>query len=370
MAVTKKTDLIIPEVLADMINGKLADEIMFAPLAKIDTTLVGNAGDSVKLPKFAYIGDAEDVGEGEAIPISKLTASSKSVTVKKAGKGVIITDEAMLSGYGDPVGQAAAQLKTSIAQKVDNDCHSSLKDINASMTVGDGTAPLTANLVADALVKFGQNIQGEKILLISPAQLAELRKDENYINGSDISTEMLMKGTVGMIHGCQIVLSDKIKSSGGVFNNFIVKPGALAIFLKREVGVETDRDIVHKTTTTTADKHYAAYLYDESKAIKVKTKDAEATLGTLTVSSAEGEDSGTSVITIAEAPASGNSFVYKTTPSGASPVSYDMDLSSWTEIISGASITPTVGHTRITVAEVDGDDKAKKAGNTTLVIKA
>jgi hypothetical protein len=224
-------------------------------------------------------------------------------------------------------------------------------------------------LVADALVRFGQNLEGEKVLLISPSQLAELRKDENYINGSDISTEMLMKGTVGMIHGCQIALSDKIASSGGVFNNFIVKPGALAIFLKRDVNVETDRNITRKLTITTADKHYVAYLYDESKAIKVRTLDAAATLGALTVSSAVGATSGKSAITVTEEPAAGDSFVYKTTPSAPSPVSYNMVLTSgWTAIESGGEITPTDGHTKITVAEVNGNNQAKKAGSVTLTV--
>ncbi|OQB15718.1 MAG: hypothetical protein BWY15_00431 [Firmicutes bacterium ADurb.Bin193] len=371
MPTTKKEDLIIPEVMADMIESNLVNEIKFSPLAIIDTTLVGKAGDTVTLPKYAYIGDAEDVAEGEDIPISKLTASTERVTIKKAGKGVELTDEAILSGYGDPVGEASSQLKKSIAQKVDNDCHAALKNIGAGMTVGDGTVPFSADLVADALVKFGEAIEGEKVLLISPGQLAELRKNENYINGSDISTKMLMDGTVGMIHGCQVVISNKIRSSGGVFENFIVKPGALAIFPKKGTDVETDRNIVNKTTIVTADKHYAAYLYDESKAIKLVTKDDNATLGVLSVTSVEGEVPGTSIIIIAEDPAPGNAFLYRTTPVGPSPVIYDQVLvEGWLPIISGDDIVPTEGHGRITVAEVDIEGKAKKCGNAVLVVKA
>ena len=61
------------------------------------------------------------MAEGDAITISQLTASSETVTVKKAGNGVELTDEALLSGYGDPLGEAGMQLTLSIAGKVDGD---------------------------------------------------------------------------------------------------------------------------------------------------------------------------------------------------------------------------------------------------------
>ena len=266
---TKIADLVNAEVLSDIVNKELEKVLKFAPLSIVDTTLAGQAGDTVKLPKYAYIGDAEDVAEGEAIDVSQMTASSETVTVKKAAKGLEITDEAALSGYGDPIGTGAKQLSKAIAQKVDNDCYDALDGISSAMTFGNGTAALNADLVADALVKFGEESDGEKVLLIAPKQLAALRKDDSYIMPCDMGAVVMSEGTVGSIHGCQVVISEKIKSVSGKYNNFIVKPGALAIFLKRDTNVETDRDIVRKTTVVTADKHYAAYLADESKAVKL-----------------------------------------------------------------------------------------------------
>lgn len=281
MAVTNLSDLVKVEVLSDLINTNLEDSIKLAPLATIDTSLVGQPGDTVKLPKYAYIGDAEDVNEGEEITITTLSATSESITVKKVAKGIEITDEAALSGYGDPIGTAANQLKQSIAQKVDADCFAALEEIGESMTSGDGTEALSADTVADALVLFGQNSGGEKVLLIAPSQLAQLRKDSSFIYPCDMGMAVMQEGTVGSIHGCQIVLSDKI-TDGETITNYIVKPGALAIFMKRDTNVETSRNIVTKTTTATVDKHYVAYLADESKAIKLVS------LGTSAETQAEG----------------------------------------------------------------------------------
>lgn len=276
--ITKLTNLIDAEVMADVIETKLTDLIKFTPVAKVDTTLQGRAGDTITLPKYAYIGDAEDVDEGGAIPVSLLTQTSAQAKVKKAGRGVTITDEAILSGYGDPLGEANKQLSTAIASKVDNDCIKALEGIKAAMTVDkSATDIISSSVIADTLVKFGEDLDGEKILFIAPEQLAQIRHDADYLKPSEMTQQAIMSGTQGEIWGCQVVVTNKIKASSGKFTNFIVKPGALAIYLKRGVEVETDRDIDHKLTKINADEHYTTYLLDESKAIKLVTAETAPT---------------------------------------------------------------------------------------------
>ena len=270
---TKLASLIDPEVLAPMIEQKMVDAMKFAPLARLDYTLQGRPGSTITLPSYAYIGDAEDVAEGNDIPIAELTQSSVDVSVKKAGKGVQITDEAVLSGYGDPIGEAIDQLGLSVASKTDNDVLEVLGGIQAPM-IHAASGPLTSDEVANALVKFGEDIDGEKVLLIAPEQLAQLRTSEDWIKVTDMGVQALMSGVVGMIWGCQVVVSNKIKKVDDAFTNFIVKPGALAVYMKRDTLLETDRDIVNKSTVMTVDKHYVAYLYDASKAIKITTVEA------------------------------------------------------------------------------------------------
>lgn len=92
-------------------------------------------------------------------------------------------------------------------------------------------------------------------------------------------------------------------------------------------------------------------------------------LGTLTVTSVDSTVAGKTKITVQEAPQLGRSFVYATDASTAPAVTYNADLSDWTALPADGLIAATNGH-KITVAEIDNDDKlAKKAGNTTIVVE-
>ncbi|WP_425203987.1 N4-gp56 family major capsid protein [Priestia megaterium] len=265
MAQTKLSNLINPEVMADMISAELPNKIKFAPLARIDSTLAGQPGNTITVPKYAYIGDAEDVAEGVAMGTTILTSSSTQATVKKAGKAVEITDESALSGFGDPVGNANDQLLKSIAAKVDND---SVTALGAATLTHAAGAVVSYNAIVDAIDKFEEEDDEAKILFIHPLQKGTLRKDPNFIANVP---NAFMSGVIGEIAGCQVVASGKVPADATTYTNFIVKQGALDIYLKRDVQVETDRDILKKSTVISADEHYTVVLADDSKVVKLTT---------------------------------------------------------------------------------------------------
>ena len=131
---TKLTNLVDPEVMAPMISAKLPKAIVATTFAKIDTTLEGQAGSTITVPKYEYIGDAEEVAEGVAQGDAQLTTTTAEYKVKKIVKDVTITDEAVLSGYGNPIGEINNQLAKSIASKVDNDVIDTLKGAQVKKT--------------------------------------------------------------------------------------------------------------------------------------------------------------------------------------------------------------------------------------------
>ena len=278
MALTKLEQLVDPEVMAPMISAKLTKAIKVTPFAKIDNTLQGRAGDTITVPKFQYIGDAEDLAEGVNADKTKLETTSAPYVIKKAVKQVELTDEAVLSGYGNPVGETNSQLAKAIASKVDNDVMDALKGAQLGKTFETG---ISYNNVVDAIDVLEEEENVEKVMFIHPHQVSELRKDENFISNDKYNNNVIMRGEIGMIANTRIVSSKKaINSEGTLYLNPIVElkaesqtgdeTAAVTIFMKRNVNIETQRELNNYTTLIGADEHYVAALTDESKVVVAK----------------------------------------------------------------------------------------------------
>ena len=266
MAITYLNNLVDPEVMGNLIDKKLVDYMKFAPLATVDTTLQGRAGDTISLPYYRYVGDAATLAEGATLQPAQLSASTVSVQIHKIAQGVQVTDEAILSAYGSPVDEIAKQLTLAIASQEDNEVLTTLAGIGASMTHTTSGNPTDTDITA-ALELFGEDIDGTKAVLVSPAVYTAMRGNTNsWIPASELAAEVKIKGVVGEYQGCQVIVTNKLTTSKNIY---IVKPDALRIFIKRGTVVEADRNILNFTNVFTASKHFATYLYDASKAIKI-----------------------------------------------------------------------------------------------------
>ena len=284
MPQTNLSNMINPEVMSEMISAKVSKRVAVMPFAKVDTTLEGRAGNTITIPVFGYIGDAHDVSEGGGIGASELSTTDKQFTVKKIGQGVDITDEAILSGYGDPIGEANRQLAMSIAQKVDQDAIDAL--YGASLQYNGIANKISYAGIVDAIDAFEEEYNTEKIIFVHPKQVSQLRKDadftsaDKYVNGNYVA----VNGEIGKIANARVVVSKRVKEDDthAGYVNPIVKINfdteteeatpALTIFLKRNVMVETDRDIDNQINRIRASENYVVALTDESKVVLAKFK--------------------------------------------------------------------------------------------------
>lgn len=283
MAQTKISNLINPEVMADIISGKIANKIRVTPYAKVDTTLQGIPGDTITVPAYAYVGDAEDVAEGVECGTTVLTASTTKAKVKKAMKAIEITDESILSGYGDPVAEANSQLYKAIASKIDNDCMKAL--LGAATQVYNGSAAkIGYNPIVEAIDLFEEEENSEKIMWVNPKQVTDLRKDANFLSADKYQAGVALSGEVGRIANTRIIASKKIVLDGtsAFYTCPIVKletdaeveneMPAITVYLKKDVGLEVERHSLKRTTSISVDEHYAAVVSNASKVVLAKFK--------------------------------------------------------------------------------------------------
>lgn len=280
MAVTKLSDIINPQVMGDMLEAKIPAMLKFTPFAKVDTTLVGVAGDTKTVPSWNFVGAAEEIAEGEEIETKKLTASTATFTIKKAMQSVGITQESINSGLGDPVGAAETQLAKSIAVKLDDDVLEAA--LTGSLTYdGSGSVIKYAGIV-DAVGVLNEEEITDKVLFVNPAQVTTLRKDTDFLSADKYQGGVAVSGEIGQIAGVRIVPSNKIvKTDSGTYVCPLVKlePSstdteyaetelpALTIFLKKDTQVDHEWLPKKQTHDITASKYYGVALTNAAKVV-------------------------------------------------------------------------------------------------------
>lgn len=281
--VSKLENMIDPEVLGDMVTAALDNAIKFQPFAMIDDTLVGVPGSTITLPAWGYIGDAVDVAEGAGVEGTLLEATSTTATIKKVAKSVHLTDEALLSAYGDPMGETATQLAKAIASKIDADCAAAL---TAANTVYDGSSGIISYAsIVNAVDLFEEEDQQGKVMFVHPKQVTQIRLDADFRDINKYPIPVAMSGVIGEIAGCQIVPSKRVKVTSGNYLCPIVKlssaetdtdPKAFTIVRKRDTLVETERDTEHFLTKVVGSMHYTVALTNPGKVVVAKLKSTPA----------------------------------------------------------------------------------------------
>lgn len=283
MTQTKIANLVNPQVMGDMVAAKLPKKLRVAPFATIDRTLVGVPGNTITVPSYTYIGDAEDVNEGVEAGVVTLGTSTKTATIKKAMKAVELTDEAVLSGYGDPVGNAENQLALAVASKIDNDALDALLATN-TRKYDSKTKAISYEVIVDAIDLFEEEINTEKVMFVNPKQVTTLRKDPNFISADKYPANVIMTGEIGTIANTRIVPTKKVKldTTSAFYTCPIIKlthddeteqdTAALTVYLKRDPNIEVDRKSLKRTTEISIDEFYTVAVSDDSKVVLAEIK--------------------------------------------------------------------------------------------------
>ena len=265
-------DLINPQVMGDMVSAELEKKLRATQFYRVDRTLTGRAGDTITIPTWKYIGPAEHLPENEQGSITQMETKDVSYTVKKAVKNVALTDEAVLSGYGDPIGEATRQLRMSIQDKMDYDGIALFQAITPAIgnVLQLTTGAITYADIIDALHMLERDNEEQGIncfLLANHETVKTMRKSPEFLDvGGALRDRTLTTGAVGTLAGAQIIISNKLTENEA----YLLTPQCLTAFMKRDINIERERQMLYKRTIVGSDCHYVIAIekYDKLVALR------------------------------------------------------------------------------------------------------
>jgi hypothetical protein len=271
---TKRTDVVIPEILVEAIQGEFAGKpLLFGSGAVVTAGSLPNTnkgGDTVTVPYFGTLGEMEDIAnEGDALTPEKLSMSKETATVRHSGKAFERSEWSRLAEAGDAYAEAARQFVIIAARRGDRALIEKATEALPSQYVNDvsgiGTGTLNYDDVVDSTGPWGD--QQERIVLLGIH--SKIRRDLLKLKdqvGRPLFTLQTEDDNVERFMGIPVVVSDKCKKNdlgGGNFTyeSIIVKEAALAFWFQEEPRVLTGSDILADTEIVAVHMYWAAHRY-------------------------------------------------------------------------------------------------------------
>lgn len=342
-------------------------------------------GSVLKTKKVSGTLQSGEVAEGDEIPLSQYTVEETpfdTIRIEKYRKGVSI--EAIAEkGYDAAVQSTDDEFKSDLINKVSDRFYAQLK---AGSLVGHETTWQMA--VAMAIGKVIDKFQKMKRTATGVALWVNTLDVYKYIGAANITlqTAFGFKYIQDFMGADVVFISSEIPENVVVatpLNNIVayyVDPGD-SEFVRAGLQYTTDTETgfigFHAQGTyerAISDMFAIMGLrlfceYQDAIAyIAVGSSDTQV-LGTLTLTSVEGSESGKTAITVDEQLASINNTLKYKTGSSATTVTYGMDVKSWTKWDGKTEITATDGH-HVTVVEADPNYKAVRSGDVVADVKA
>lgn len=262
---TTKSDLLIPEVMAPIVQKLLAENSPLLKVVTLDHTLVGRPGDSLTFPIGEAPTSATDVAEGAEIPIDKLSDTMVKATVKKVAKGYEVTDEAKLSGI-QVQSRVAKCLADAVSQSVNKDIVTALDEAtNVIESVG-----ATTELVIAARSKMKhKNATTKRVLVMNDMDAIQLQSNAaNLFRHTETGVKSYINGSFGTIWGIELISSEFVPQGSA----YLVADGAIKMIDKDKMKFEEERVALRQMTRYFGVMHYVMFKFDDKKVVKVTIK--------------------------------------------------------------------------------------------------
>lgn len=279
MAFTKRSDIVIPEVLAEAIQGEFAGKTLLngSGVAVQSNTLPYRAGttkggDRVKMPYFGTLGEADDItNEGDALTPDSITEDSDTAAVIHTGKAIETSDWARFAAApgADPHAEAGRQMAIVLQRRIDKALIDVATASLAAAFINDVTSTpgLTLNydIMVDSVYQWGDQQEAIRMLAVHSKVYKDLLKLKDS-TGKPLLVMPQGPADVPMFMGVPVKVSDKCKAivvagSPTKYESMILKEAAVACWGISEPIVKTGEDILSLTDLAAVHYFFAPYRY-------------------------------------------------------------------------------------------------------------
>jgi N4-gp56 family major capsid protein len=202
------------------------------------------AGKTVQVPKYPAI-TAGALTEGTDMSSTTVSTTSQTITVSEVGAQVILTDLAAMCA-GNPAEELGTVLGNAIATKIDVDLIALFDGFSTSLG-GAGSEITVADLMKAAATLKTNKARGQMAAVVHPYHAYQLKANltNTFVNpnGGDLQNDAMRNAYVGQIGGIDIYESSNVSIDGASdAKGAVFVPEALAIAMKRDFNLETQRD--------------------------------------------------------------------------------------------------------------------------------
>ena len=231
--------------------------------------IAGQAGKSVQIPKYPAI-TAATLTEGTATTDTDVETSSVAVDCSEVGASVLLTDLAAM-GAGNPAEELGTVLGNAIATKLDSDIIALFDSFTES--VGGATTEFTAAHIFEAVAKIRNNgVTSQLSCVVNPLAAYYLKEGlTNTFAGldSDLANEAMRTGYLGTVAGVNVYESKNVSISGDASKGAVFAPEAIALAMKRDFNLETQRNAGKRGTEMVATAIYGAAVLDQDYGVEL-----------------------------------------------------------------------------------------------------
>ena len=277
MANTINTNVIVPEVYAQLVREKIKGKVKVAQFLVNLGDLHGKVGETLTMPKWGYIGDAKDWAINTPMEVTQMKQTETKATIKAIqAPAVKVADYDNEVELGNAIEEAASQQAIAVGRKYDTDA------IACALTSPLKYQLATKNTVTqdEMIAMLGlygddRDSQDFDAIVVSSLFAPSFYKMDMFTSRERTMTKdgngIAVNGVIGEFLGIPVVLSDRLYDNTNTEGFILVmKKNAISIIPKENPFAEASRDAGLRQTTIYLSQFYAMALTDDTAIVVAK----------------------------------------------------------------------------------------------------